>query len=50
VERNVGVVLYTLELHGESGRAVVHGVANQEGEVDELVRVGELREQVKVFR
>lgn len=37
-----------LELFGEDGEGVVGGVADEEGEVDEVVWVGDLRDEVEV--
>lgn len=40
--------LYALQLFGQDGEGVVCGVANQEGEIDQVVGVTEARDQVKV--
>lgn len=44
----IGAALDALELFGEDGKSVVGAVADEEGQVDELVRVGQLRNEVKV--
>lgn len=41
--------LHPLQLHGQDGEGVVRAVADEEGEVDEVVGVGELGEEVEVL-
>lgn len=49
VELGVGLVLQAVELEGELAVGVVGRVGDQEGEVDEAVRVGELGDQLKML-
>jgi len=50
VERDgVGATLNALEFLGEDGEGVIGAVADEESEVDQLVRVGQLRDEVKVI-
>lgn len=49
VESNVRVVLHTLKLHGKYRQCVVSAVTDQERKIDELMRIGELREEVEML-
>ena len=48
-EGSLWVVLHAFQLHCERGHGVIRCVADEEGQVNELVRVGELGEQVEVL-
>jgi hypothetical protein len=45
---DVGVRLYAFELHRQGSQSVVGRVANEEGQINQLVRVGELYQQIEV--
>lgn len=45
----IGPLLETVELRGESGKGLVGRVAHEEAEVNEVVRVRELGDQLKVL-
>lgn len=45
----VGALLKTIELGGEDGKGFVSGIANKEGEVDQVMGVCELGDQLKVL-
>ena len=42
-------LLDTVELGGEDGEGVVGGVADEEGQVDQVMRVGQLGDQFKIL-
>lgn len=44
----VGACLDALKLLGENGHGVVGAVTNKEGQIDQVMRIGELRNQIKV--
>ena len=45
----VGVVLDAIQLGGQIGQGVILAVADKESEIDQLVRVGQLVQEVEVF-
>lgn len=45
----VGPLLYSVELGRENGQGVIGGVADEESKIDEIVRVGELGQEIKIL-
>ena len=45
----VGTTLDALEFFGEDGEGIIGAVANEESEIDQLVRVGQLRNEIEVI-
>jgi hypothetical protein len=45
---DIWIRLYTFKLHGQGSQGVIGRIANEEGKVNQLVRIGELYQQIKV--